>query len=67
MQKAIGNHGAFWAFTFMAVVDLFFVLFLVPETKGHSLEDIEKIFIEKQPNMTFSNRLSPGMVESQER
>jgi SP family arabinose:H+ symporter-like MFS transporter len=67
MQKAIGNHGAFWVFTFMAVVNLFFVIFLVPETKGHSLEDIEKIFIEKQPNMTFSNRLSPGMVESQER
>jgi len=27
---------------------LFFVLFLVLETKGHSLEDIEKIFINKQ-------------------
>jgi SP family arabinose:H+ symporter-like MFS transporter len=48
MQKAIGNHGAFWVFTFMAVVNVFFVLFLVPETKGHSLEDIEKIFIKKQ-------------------
>jgi SP family arabinose:H+ symporter-like MFS transporter len=45
MQKAVGNHGAFWVFTFMAVVNLFFVIFLVPETKGHSLEDIEKIFI----------------------
>jgi MFS transporter, SP family, arabinose:H+ symporter len=44
MQKAVGNHGAFWVFTFMAVVNLFFVIFLVPETKGHSLEDIEKIF-----------------------
>jgi SP family arabinose:H+ symporter-like MFS transporter len=50
MQKAIGNHGAFWVFTFMAVVNLFFVIFLVPETKGHSLEDIEKIFIKKPTN-----------------
>ena len=48
MQKAIGNHGAFWVFTFMAVVNLFFVIFLVPETKGHSLEDIEKIFLRKK-------------------
>jgi len=48
MQKAVGNHGAFWVFTFMAVVNLFFVIFLVPETKGHSLEDIAKIFLRKQ-------------------
>ncbi len=47
MQKAIGNHGAFWVFAFMALVNVFFVLFLVPETKGHSLEDIEKLFIKK--------------------
>jgi hypothetical protein len=32
----------------MAVVNLFFVLFLVPETKGYSLENIEKIFLKKQ-------------------
>ena len=48
MQKTIGNHGSFWAFTFMAVVNLFFVLFLVPETKGHSLENIEKLFLKKR-------------------
>jgi SP family arabinose:H+ symporter-like MFS transporter len=48
MQKAVGNHGTFWVFTFMAVVNLFFVIFLVPETKGHSLEDIQKIFLKKQ-------------------
>lgn len=48
MQKAIGNHGSFWVFTFMAVVNVFFVLFLVPETKGHSLEDIEKIFVRRK-------------------
>jgi SP family arabinose:H+ symporter-like MFS transporter len=48
MQKAVGNHGAFWVFTFMAVVNLVFVIFLVPETKGYSLENIEKIFLKKQ-------------------
>jgi SP family arabinose:H+ symporter-like MFS transporter len=47
MQKAIGNHGAFWVFAFMALVNVLFVLFMVPETKGHSLEEIEKIFVDK--------------------
>jgi SP family arabinose:H+ symporter-like MFS transporter len=47
MQKAIGNHGAFWVFAFMALVNMLFVLFMVPETKGHSLEEIEKIFVDK--------------------
>ena len=47
MQKGLGNHGTFWVFAFMALVNLFFVMFLVPETKGHSLEDIEKIFLKK--------------------
>ncbi len=47
MQKSLGNAGSFWVFAFMAVVDLFFVLYLVPETKGQSLESIEKIFIKK--------------------
>ena len=47
MQKGLGNHGAFWVFAFMTLVNVVFVLFLVPETKGHSLEDIEKIFIRK--------------------
>lgn len=47
MQNAVGNHGSFWFFAFMAVVNLFFVLLMVPETRGHSLEDIEKIFVKK--------------------
>ena len=47
MQALLGNHGAFWVFAAMALVNVFFVLFLVPETKGYSLEDIEKLFIGK--------------------
>lgn len=47
MQKSIGNHGAFWVFSFMALVNVAFVFFIVPETKGYSLEAIEKIFLKK--------------------
>lgn len=45
MQAVLGNHGAFWVFSGMALVNVLFVFFLVPETKGYSLEDIEKLFI----------------------
>ena len=48
MQKSVGNHGAFWLFSLMALVNVFFVLFLVPETKGYSLEAIEKLFLAKR-------------------
>jgi SP family arabinose:H+ symporter-like MFS transporter len=47
MQKAVGNHGTFWLFGGMALVNVLFVFWRVPETKGHSLEDIEKIFLRK--------------------
>ena len=47
MQKGLGNHGTFWVFSFMALVNILFVYFIVPETKGHSLEAIEKIFQNK--------------------
>jgi len=44
MQNAVGNHGAFWLFGGMALVNVLFVFYKVPETKGHSLETIGKIF-----------------------
>ena len=47
LQKGLGNHGTFWVFATMALVNVIFVMFMVPETKGHSLEQIEKIFLKK--------------------
>ena len=58
MQKSLGTAGSFWVFAFMAVVDFFFVLYLVPETKGQSLESIEKIFI-KKPTLAGNSGVHP--------
>jgi MFS transporter, SP family, arabinose:H+ symporter len=44
MQKHLGNAGTFWCFSAAALVNLLYVAFLVPETKGRSLEDIEKLW-----------------------
>ncbi|XP_071561823.1 facilitated trehalose transporter Tret1 isoform X1 [Temnothorax nylanderi] len=40
----IGAHGTFWLFGIIVVVGLVFVIVSVPETRGRSLEEIEKGF-----------------------
>ncbi|XP_014254936.1 facilitated trehalose transporter Tret1-like isoform X2 [Cimex lectularius] len=44
LTEAIGSDSAFWLFGIICVVGLFFVIFFVPETRGKTLEDIEKEF-----------------------
>ncbi|XP_059045500.1 facilitated trehalose transporter Tret1 [Achroia grisella] len=38
---AVGMHVAFWLFGACCVVSFFFAMFIVPETKGKSLQEIE--------------------------
>ncbi|XP_043642871.1 facilitated trehalose transporter Tret1-2 homolog [Drosophila teissieri] len=42
LTVALGAHGAFWLFGAICVVGVFFVIFCVPETRGKTLEDIER-------------------------
>jgi len=41
LLAALGGAGAFWLFAAIGVVAWLFVFFMVPETKGRSLEEIE--------------------------
>ncbi len=41
LLAALGGAGAFWLFAVLGIVAWCFVWFLVPETKGRSLEEIE--------------------------
>ncbi len=40
LQRSLGSYGLFLFLAAMAASNLLFVFFLVPETKGHSLEEI---------------------------
>ena len=42
LVEAIGSTGAFWLYAAMSVVNLFFIWRVMPETKGRSLEEIER-------------------------
>ncbi|EFX84289.1 hypothetical protein DAPPUDRAFT_47180 [Daphnia pulex] len=47
MQISMEKYGAFWFFMCCTLVGIVFVYFLLPETKGKTLEDIEKLFSNK--------------------
>ncbi|XP_040565614.1 facilitated trehalose transporter Tret1 isoform X1 [Lepeophtheirus salmonis] len=47
MEAVIGFEGAFWSYAVITLFGVIFVYVLLPETKGKSLADIEKIFKEE--------------------
>ena len=42
LVEAVGSTGAFWLYAAMSVVNLLFIWRVMPETKGRSLEEIER-------------------------
>ena len=48
MQKHLGSDGTFWVFSSGALLTLFLVGWLIPETKGRSLEEITRLWIQEK-------------------
>jgi SP family arabinose:H+ symporter-like MFS transporter len=48
MQKHLGSDGTFWCFSAGALLTVILVGWLIPETKGRSLEEITKFWIEEK-------------------
>lgn len=44
LKNSVGEAGAFWLYSALCLCSCFFVYFLVPETKGKSLKEIEEFF-----------------------
>jgi SP family arabinose:H+ symporter-like MFS transporter len=42
LNRDLGAHGTFWLYGAICVVGFFYIYFKLPETKGKSLEDIER-------------------------
>ncbi len=42
LNNSLGAHGTFWLYGVICLVGYLFIKFLLPETKGKSLEEIEK-------------------------
>lgn len=48
LTSLVGSYGAFWIFAIISVLSAIFVFFLVPETKGKTLEEMQVILMGKQ-------------------
>ena len=59
MQKHLGIDGTFWCFSAAAFLNLVCVLWLVPETKGRTLEDITR-FWTAEKSLTVEPELTAG-------
>lgn len=57
LVTAIHIYNTFWLFTFFSVLGTFFVLYVVPETKGKTMEEIQELLGAGTP--------SQGIEESQ--
>lgn len=49
MQQHLGSDGTFWVFSGGALLTVILVAWLVPETKGRSLEEITKLWTMQKP------------------
>jgi len=45
LNESFGAAGTFWAYAGICILGLFFVLVKLPETKGKTLEEIEKVLV----------------------
>lgn len=46
LNNALGSYGTFWIYSAVCLVGLLFCIFMLPETKGKSLEQLEKELVQ---------------------
>lgn len=63
MNNAIGNGETFWVFSGFCVVGLAFVIIFVPETKGKSLTEIQRI-LAGEKEISSENETGAGTIDS---
>mmetsp|Transcript_40023 Transcript_40023/g.75091 ORF Transcript_40023/g.75091 Transcript_40023/m.75091 type:complete len:91 (-) Transcript_40023:203-475(-) len=63
MFSAFGQAAVFWMFGGIALASLLFVVFVVPETKGNTLEEIEAQLGEKNPEPSLRDPLVDSLID----
>jgi len=58
MNKTMGEYATFWFYMCWCIVGLFFVYFFLPETKGKSLDEIERMFANKKKQQLYAAGMS---------
>merc|ERR1712071_627843 len=56
MEEKTSKYGTFWLFMVCSLASIVFVYSFLPETKGHTLEEIEKFFSKRFPGSKDSTR-----------
>lgn len=47
LNQALGSYGTFWIYSAVCLAGFIFMTMMLPETKGKSLEELEKELIKK--------------------
>ena len=66
LVNAVGEDGTFWFYSGICLFSCFFVYFLVPETKGKSLIEIEEFFELTQKSKKKNNKNKDGQQNASE-
>jgi predicted MFS family arabinose efflux permease len=48
LNEALGTHGTFWLYAGICFLGFLFILKYLPETKGKTLEEVEKMLTKKK-------------------
>jgi MFS family permease len=60
LAGVLGKEGVFWLYALMGVLTLIFIVRLVPETKGKTLEEIQQVFADRRGRTPKPRRLRLG-------
>jgi SP family sugar porter-like MFS transporter len=57
LNRVLGNAGTFWTYAGVCLVGFFFVYLRIPETKGKTLEEIEREFTSVRGRLSSEEQL----------
>ncbi|CAI5450358.1 unnamed protein product [Caenorhabditis angaria] len=67
LTQAITKAGAFYLYAALTVTAFIFILFLVPETKGYSIDEVETLFMNKKQKAEEMRKRKETLTEVRSR